>query len=296
MQKSFIYRFLTGNVYLNNIPVVGFKKVTKIVVLDSKYVKINLTNTRDIRQKQILNYEYNVDGTISTIDKENILHFKDTNVDTVPDFWQYGKSRLLSAKYNITSIESGYSARCSLYQHGAKHILTGKGNEYTMLTPEQSREEQRRINNDFGLTENQEQLMLTRYPLEVTELSKSVQELQLNEMNLADFQRICSLYNVPTILLNDNVQSTYNNKEQAEKDFYLNVVIPYAQEFYDNLVYWISTLLKDNKKYTVKINMNKVYCLKDNLTQMSQRIIQELNSGIITNEEARKILGYDNAI
>jgi len=296
VQKFFVYKLITGNAYLNAVPALGYSKVSKITVLPPQYTKINMTNQIDVRLQEVKNYEFQFNDQNTTIKPQNILHFKDINISQQQYYYQYGRSRLLSARYNITSLEASYSTRCSLYQHGARHIMTGEGNEYNMLTPDQSKEEQRRINNDFGLTENQHQIMITRFPLKVTSLSKSVSELQLNEMNLADYQKICSLYEVPSILLNDNASSTYNNKTSAEKDFYVNVVIPQAKEFIENFVWWIADLLGDKNKYEVKIKTNSIEVLKDNNDQLTTRTISELQAGIITLQEARNKLGYESSI
>lgn len=294
IQKILSYKFVTGNSYLNAVSLPELNKVSKIICLPSQFVKIKLTDVSDYRLQDILYYIFENGSQRSEIIPANVLYLKDINLKQEQNYYQYGISRLLANKYNITSLNAAYSTRVSLYQHGAKHILTGAGNEFNMLTPDQAIEEQRRINNDFGLTENQYQLMITRFPMNVTTLSKSVSELQLNEMNLADFQKICSMFEVPTILLNDNIQSTYNNKEQAEKDFYKNVVIPQAKELYDNILWWLCDLLKINKKVESKLIIDNIDSLNENRNDLVTRTIAELQSGIISINEARKILNYEN--
>jgi len=62
--------------------------------------------------------------------------------------------------------------------------------------------------------------MVTKVPLDVTMLSLDVAELQLNEMNSADFRRICAALGQDSKIHGDPDSTAYNNMTEAMSDFY----------------------------------------------------------------------------
>jgi len=136
----------------------------------------------------------------------------------------YGISKLVSASKNIRSLESGYGAKVGLYENGPSVIITGKTQgefaSMNMQSEESVNQVQERFNKKYGLQENQYRIMATDIPLDVKMISMDFGQLQLNENNTRDFERICALFDVDSLVVGASSGSTFSNKETAEKSFY----------------------------------------------------------------------------
>lgn len=291
-KKRTTFQLLTGNSYLNAIKPTGFNKVTKLFVLPTNKVAIKTNGQKDFRLTEIVNYQLNSNGNFINILPELVLHSKEINIDADYCDYLFGISPLISSKYPISSLESAYSAKVSLYQHGPKAILTGKNGEFNVISKSEAKEELENLNNKFGLTESQYQYMISRFPLDVTQISHSVSELQINENNLADFQALCKVYNIPSIILNDNTNSTYNNIKEAKTQVWFGNFIPAEQDFAADLCNWLLELFGETKEMFFKLDLNNIQDIKESTNEQSSRILDQYTKGIITMNEAREKLGY----
>jgi hypothetical protein len=157
----------------------------------------------------------------------------------------------------------------------------------------QLKQERENINNGYGLTERQYQYLITRFPFQVTNMSHSVGELQLNENNIRDFQNVCMALEIPSQLLNDSTASTYNNVESAQKYFWQSVILPEVRDLADDLINFLLPLFGETKEYHFKINTSQVNELQENADALTDRVLKQYNSGVINVNEARAMLNYD---
>lgn len=226
-KKIVIQRLLFGESFENAFGYTSPSLKFELKALPPQYTAINISNYTDFRLVDILNYVVKIPNkNTQNIDKDLVLHIKDVS----PNFDYkttdvYGRSRLLSCVKNVQSIESGYNAKVGLFKHGPRVIITGKTQgEFAaanIQTTEDVNQLQDRINNNYGLQENQYAVMITDIPLDVTTVSMDMGQLKVNENNIADFQSICRAYDIDSRVLSDVSSSTFTNVEMAI-DAFLN--------------------------------------------------------------------------
>lgn len=95
--------------------------------------------------------------------------------------------------------------------------------------------------------------------------------------------------NVPSQLLNDIVNSTYNNISTIRKTFYENAVVPEVED--RAKIQGKIVGLKDNARYIP--DYSKVAAMQADIKLMSDIAVSQYNAGLITGDEAREIMDYD---
>ena len=226
-----IQKLLLGNVYISvlnygTIETGMIPMPQEFILLPPQNTLIKITKPVDFRSPEILSYdvifdEYNLKYEF---EPENTLHIKQNNPLYKNNAYLYGISKLVSASKNIRSLESGYGAKVGLYENGPAIIITGKTQgefaSMNMQSEESVNQVQERFNKKYGLQENQYRIMATDIPLDVKTISMDFGQLQLNENNTRDFERICSLFDVDPLVIGASSGSTFSNKESAERNFY----------------------------------------------------------------------------
>lgn len=92
---------------------------------------------------------------------------------------------------------------------------------------------------------------------------------------------VASAYGVPLPLI-DNDASTFNNMEQAKERLYTDTVIPMLNKFLNHFSNW---LLDDG--YDYEIDMDSITALEGLRQRRFDRMINAVNSGVMTRDEAR---------
>lgn len=101
---------------------------------------------------------------------------------------------------------------------------------------------------------------------------------------------IASAFGVPLPLI-DNDASTFNNMEQAKERFYTDMVIPKFNGFLASFGNWLMPWFGDDLK--LQVNMDRIGALEALRTRLFDRMAKAVDTGIITVDEARVAIGYD---
>ncbi len=227
----FIYDLLLGNAYIQGLEsgtfeTKGLKTLTELILLPSEFTDVKIADAQqDFRSINIKAYNVDLPGNykeINLTDTEKVLHIKTPSTFSYTQNGIYGLSRLIACEKNIQSIASGYGAKIALYDNGPRVIITGKaqGEFASANQTEDIKDVQKKLNNDYGRTDGQFQMMATDVPLDATIISLNVRELMINENNASDFRRICNAYNQDSKIHGDPESTTYDNMQTALSDFY----------------------------------------------------------------------------
>ena len=296
-KKHFIYRILLGNSYNNAYGYFSPNLKFELKLLPPQYTKINLRDKRDFRNLEIKNYTVKVPSFDEIIieDIENVLHIKNTSANFTQEADLYGYPKLASCIKNIESIESGYGAKVGLYTHGPKLIITGKQiGEFAAAyanTGESVDELQQRINTAYGLQPGQNSVLITDKPLDVSSVSMNMQQLQINENNISDFQSICRALDIDSRVLSDVSSSTFSNVEMAFESF-LNGSFKIAIENdYAQWGAWLSYLFKRNIE--MKPNFEHIPAIVKKENEGNDKLIQLAKDGFITRNEVLERIGEE---
>jgi len=96
------------------------------------------------------------------------------------------------------------------------------------------------------------------------------------------------VFGVPSILLNDNENSSYNNVTEAKKSFYREVIIPELMDLCDT----INRVLKEPlalryPKHYFWFDSTGVLALQDDMTMLIDNTLKLYDRGILTLDEVK---------
>lgn len=230
----------------------------------------------------VKSYSYNYFTTRYTnIVSENVLHIYRPNITEDSN---RGFSALNPGKKIYAFDNEMREAKAQIYKNrGASGIIHKKG---TLALRESERKHlQQQYNNSTG-GQNRDNVYVTDseigyIPLNLDgNLAKALSEDDLKNLRVA-----CSLFNVSPLLFGDTSNSTYNNLEEAKEALYLDCILPLANTIDKPLFEWLIT--KSNVFY--KLDEKRIKPLQRVNKELAETLVMEVNAGIITPEEARKI-------
>lgn len=144
----------------------------------------------------------------------------------------------------------------------------------------------------FSGGKNYGKIAILGMPFTYSKVSSNAQELGIIDFYKFDLLDVCRVFSVPSVLLNDNEQSTYNNILEAEKRLYRTVIIPEIQDLCDA----ITKIVKEGLRLRglgdayIWFNINNIYALQEDISSVIDNELKLLNAGVITVEEVRSKL------
>jgi len=146
--------------------------------------------------------------------------------------------------------------------------------------------------NKFNKVEVMEQ------PTEFTQLGMDAGDMKIIEMRLNHVRAICNTYGLPSLLFNDYQSRTHANYKEAMKALYTDGIIPQVKLFinqYEKQMLNMVNKLTGNK-YWIKIAVEQIEPLKEDLAQLRQSVLAQLEKNLITKKEAREMLGLSGEV
>jgi HK97 family phage portal protein len=101
---------------------------------------------------------------------------------------------------------------------------------------------------------------------------------------------IAGVYGVPLPLI-DNEAATFANMDTAKERFYTDTVLPLANEFLEAFGNWLLPGFGDDLELC--IDMDDIPALDATRGRKFDRVLQAMQAGLITVDEARDEIGYD---
>lgn len=152
-----------------------------------------------------------------------------------------------------------------------------------------------RLRGAYGIVRNRFKMMVINRPMKWQPMSMSVKDLMLIEGMDKNMQTLCNVFDYPVDLLVS--ESKYSNKEIA-KGYYDDAVIPFSDIYASKLRH----LLLNDEAYFV-VDFSHVPAMKVSEEQKTKVYYQKAvavekmyKDGVISREEARLELGYEEAI
>jgi hypothetical protein len=292
-----LYKRLLGNAIINGLTTIDLRTSRsaprQLFILSPQFTSIIVSQNQDWRLNYIQKYVYDsLEGNRSPleIDPIGILHLKEVNPNFVQEQYFFGESRYCSCAKNIECITSSYQTKADLYQ-GPQLIITGKSQgEFSSANTSGTITEVQKAMKKYGNMPGQYKNLITDVALDVFKASFNVAELQLNENNIADFNRLCDSQNVDARIFSDILKSPYANKEAAESSFYnhsfkseMNSTIHDIQEWLR--MWWPSLeLIPDYSQITAITKAN----LEEN-----NRLLDDCKLGLMTRNDYNVAVGKD---
>jgi len=288
-QELAIYYFTNGEFfsYFNQKSVLGLDG--EIISLPPELVKVNSDNDQSILSK-VVNYTFEDGIDKRTILPEDMLHVKMTNPSVEGRKSKNGLSPLQAGKTALsTSNQIEVAGEVYFKNGGSKVIISGSDKAGQTLMPK----DKLAINEAFkiinGGAERMNQAHISNSPITVNEISAPSTDMQMIENSLKELRKLASLIGLPAIMVGDMANSTYNNYATAVKHAYTDVYIPTANTFIDgyNRTYLKLLSKREGRRYTLQVDIAKIEALNLSTQDQQKLIIDQVNAGLISRNEAR---------
>lgn len=280
ISKALTYYYTTGSTYIERV--FSGKKVLEINVIPSQEVEVKKGNNAFLAGSYKWNgrikKEYPVDPINGACD---LFHFKEFNpIDPLN-----GLNPMESAAYSIDMHNLGMQWNNSLLKNSGR--LSGILKTEDRVTEEQYSSLRDSLKQYTGTTNAAKAMIL--------EGGLSWQQIGISPVDM-DFQRsldvasrnIASAFGVPFALVVPEA-STYNNMTTAREMLYEQTVIPLLNRFLRQ----ISTWLMPDQPIALRVNADGISALEGRREIKFERMIKAVQAGLLTRDEARLELGYD---
>jgi hypothetical protein len=151
-------------------------------------------------------------------------------------------------------------------------------------------EQARDLMQEYGLTEDKKgKYVFTTQKLRFEKMTLSTEELQLLENLNVDFSRLCQLRGIDPLIFS-YADATYVNQTAAYRSTVNRALIPLALHFYDKFNQWIRPWAG---QYRLKPKLDEIPEWHELGIESSKRIVNEVNAGILSREQALEIMYPD---
>lgn len=253
--------------------------------LDPLYMKVKPSKT-GIPQA----YIYDQNGVTKKFDvnpitgESSVFFYKAFNP---LDYWR-GLAPLEAAALSGDIHNNGLEWNYSLLRNGARPsgawMIEGEASEDTIARMRQFEKERYTGSENAGRT-----LVLTG-AIKWEEMGKSPKDMDFLSTMKETQKYIASAFGVPLPLV-DNDASTFNNLEQAKERLWTDTVIPLFRKFLGSFGNWLLPRYGDNLEFDC--NLDSIPALEGVRNRRRQGMVDLVDAGIISVNEARKKMGYE---
>jgi HK97 family phage portal protein len=227
-------------------------------------------------------YEYSVSGRKVEFDRDRILHLKLFNPI---DDW-YGLSPVQVAALAIDKLNAGDKWNASLLQNAA--VPSGALTCKQRLTDEQFDRLKTEMRRQIQGVNNAREPLLLEQDLEWKELGISPKDMDWIEGLKMSALQVAQVFNVPPELVGLG-PATYQNRKEARKALYTEVVCPFLSRLRDGLNNWLVPRFGEN--LVLDFDKDGIEALSEDQEALWNRVNQ---SEFLTVNEKRRMVGFDD--
>jgi len=231
------FKLITGNsfIYAKLIEAgANQNKPFELYALPSQYMAIiaNINEFPPVRAGYQLYF-----GEMWTFDPKEILHDKFYNPQwSVTGQQLYGQSPLRAAARTLTRSNEAKTASVAAFQNGGPAgVLFMNDDRFDPTSGTQQAQALKTAISQKGGSSNFNSIAVSGYKVDWKAIGLSPVELNIIESEKWDMKALCNIYGVPSQLLNDADNKTYNNQLEGEKALTLRCAIPLLDALTENL-------------------------------------------------------------
>lgn len=284
------YKKLTGNDYIYGLAPAGFDGLfTQLYDMPAQLMSIQIGDF----YQPVKGYNLTFGGGQTTaLEASSVLHRKEWN----PDFDVYtgnvyGMSPLVALSNVIVRTNNAKEASVAMFRNGVPAGILSNESGISMTEPEMEKLRQQ-LDQKFGGGENKNRILQTSKKFNWQQLGLSSVDMQIIEAEKHDLIDVCRAYGLPSVLMENGEQSTYNNVLEAEKRAWVNCLIPEVENFASNMTkFWLKAWSKkDGKQYILDYDLRGVPSLQDDMKTLSARLLDEMKMGLWTGNQVREMM------
>ena len=224
-EQMIVYLLGTGNTYLHGEIVNGL--IQEVDVLPSKYVDAITSKNFFLPN---VRYKFDFANNKRMFDNQELEHTMLFNPDyeTIAESFD-GLSVFEVARRAIEVGNDRWEADSNLLKNiGIAGMITDKSNR--PVTPSEAAELQSSFDKQSSGTDKFGKVKVTNKDLSYIQMGMSSTDLQLIEKGVITLRAICNVFGLDSSLFNDPANKTFNNRKEAEKAMYTNVIMPIAKK------------------------------------------------------------------
>ena len=224
-EQMVTYLLCSGNAYLYGEKLGG--KISEVDVLPSNHIDIE---TGDNFFLPNLKYQFDIGKTRRTYSSDDIEHIKlfNPNYQSVEESHE-GLSVFQVAAQVVQVGNDRWDASAHLFQNRGMAGLVSDQSDRPMLK-EEAEKLQKSWTKSVAGTDKFGGVRITNKDLKYVSMAMSATDLQLIEQGVISLRAICNVLGLDSSLFNDPSNKTFNNRLEAEKAMYTNVIIPLADK------------------------------------------------------------------
>ena len=293
-ESLYSFLLLSGNSYLIGTGVEG-SEPKELYCLRPDRVKIipGQTNLPEayhysINGKTISQYEVNQETGASPVKHFKLFHPKSDYL---------GLSPLVAAASNIDSHNLTNRHNVSLLQNGARPsgAVVFKPKDETGATVQLSDTQRAQILADmesrFSGTGNAGRPMLLEGDFAFQQMGMSPKDMDFSVLKKMSAIDIALCFGVPAQLVGIPDAQTYNNMPEARLALYEETIIPILRRIQSDLNEWLTPQFADDLK--LEYDIDSIPAMAESRKRVFESVVQGVNAGILTRNEARAKLGID---
>lgn len=290
----FGYVLLSGNAYILKVGSdLGKPKELHLLRPD----RINIKGSGNpIPEK----YEYKVNGRVQTtyeVDQENgfseLKHVKLWN--PLDDY--YGLSPMSAAAVEVDQFNMSSKHNVNLLQNGARPsgavIFKPQDDAGFAVNLSESQRQQllTDLNNRFSGAGNAGRPMLLEGDFDWKEMGLSPKDMDFHRLKNMATTDIALCFGVPSQLVGVPDSQTYSNVAEARLALYEETIIPHLSKMSSDLNEWLVPLFDD--RLTLEFDIDSIPALAERKKKTYENVTSAVREGIMTRNEARKIIGLE---
>lgn len=236
----------------------------------------------------VLGYILDLGGTQLKMAKEDVIHWKGTSLefDASNRTHMRGVSPLSSGYKTLQQNNSATDAAVRMYQNdGAKGVLFNES--FDALDPVQKQDVRGVVNKRVNNSDVKGAVATLPGKWGYLDLGKGSTDLDLLEGKKLSMQELCFLFDVPYELFDS--ETTFANKEQAQKGWLYNSIIPACKQFDDELNRVLLAAFNLIGTAVIRSDFDDLPELREDVAQL----VTSLNTAWwITGNEKREWMGF----
>lgn len=284
-RKDFIER-MTHSLYLGGNSIFTKVRGAGNNVLELWYLpQENIKPIPDAR-KFISHYEYNAEGVRRNIKTQDIIHNQFLNPSDL--FWGIAPIRA-AAEIIDTDNEAIKWNRGSMQQRA---IADGAFIIDQPLTEDQWKEARQQITDNHAGAENARNFWVLGAGATWQPMSMTPAEMDFIESRKLNREEICSIFNVPPVMIGIYENATLANIETGRKIFWLDTIIPYLVDIRNSLN--AALAMEYGADIKLDFDTSTVEAIQENIQDKIANATSLFAMGVPFNEINKKLdLGFD---